>query len=167
MRNLVSALIGVVVGLAVHELAFSRTWREQARGGAAVVEPARCDIDWARMRAEMHSVVRDTLSMHDRSQAHAAASAERPLGGATASAAGAADGGTERPPPRASQTKAWADHAALLAGAEHRGTWNDDDARAMRQLVAALPPADRTQALAAVAKGINRGRFKLVAEHPF
>ena len=126
---------------------------------------AACDIDWLRMRGELHTVVRDTLvtTLH----------AEEQRRGLSLTQAVAAKPASDTGPVPASasaspaQAQAWRDHAALLAEARQRGAWTDADVARSRQLVAAMEPEARASALAAVAAAINSSQLKITAGRPF
>lgn len=69
--------------------------------------------------------------------------------------------------PTAEQEKAVEAKGKLLSQALASGSWTEDDARAARQLLPALAPADQKALLSEIAMGINGGKLKLEATRPF
>ena len=158
MRYLLCGLLGVLLGVLLH--ATLGVPSPALVAAAAAPASSRCDIDWLRMRGEMHSVVRDTLitTLHAEAQRGLASSAAQPSAATPV-----------RPPAPAAtpdQQRAFADHAALLAAATQRGTWTDADVQRSRELRVAMNATDRSAALSALTKAINDRRLKVQAVPP-
>jgi len=163
VRTFLVGVAGVLVGIGLHATFGAKP--------APAAPAARCEMDWMRMRGELHGVVRDTLVTTLRSEA------QRGLSLTTSQAASGAPAGDVKPPgvappsppspPTPQQKQALTDHAALLAAAEKRGTWTEADVQTARGLVAMMAATDRSTALSALAQAINGGKLRVEAVPPF
>jgi hypothetical protein len=159
MRLIVAGLFGLAAGIALHWFLPPIARRAEPSAGApAPAASARqtCEVDWIRMRGEVGSAVHTALVQ--------SGALSRPPADRTTTAAADKPVPTE---PSAEQVHARTEQVELLKRALDEGTWTQEHAIQLRQLLAVMTLDDRRKAMSSVSMAINDGKLKLKTPEPF